>query len=381
MDSTAGPVLQAVKKERKRIYWNAILLSPVCTFVFAFVLVFVFFFRNLQSSQAGEGSFSLEILASKFCLWVDGISDHFRDDFEPGSLLFALAALSVAMFLALSTTSSPPETQDTISGRANRMVLDDLSVLVAVCCAVLAWLTLLTLDLADAGSIPDAIAACGTAWLCSATIPLHSVRADVHRLTLLETTGQQSSLEGFWRDLFLRRNSVARWSRMRWSLSYVAWIVSAALIATAFFVLYIRLGGYGFSWGVVAAHLLMVVFMCPWSWVASELFLNLKLDFMLKQYLSICSSIILFFACFITEFLFIYAFLFAMWNSWLALVISGLMLMMPVCLYFLDDRINWFGFLTGMKTRRVRARRLRLQRIVESSREKLQSGTASPGTG
>lgn len=372
---THNRLLRQVRIEKRRTQRRSLLYFPLGTAAMAILFAWLLYWVFLPLGVYGPPTANPETVVFGFIRWGAHVSDNFGPNSQPGALLFALAALSIAMFLTLTTATPPPESRDTIISRANRMVMDEFSMLVAGICAVLAWLTLLTLDL-EPESIPDAVAAVGTAWLCSATIPLHQVRADVHRFTLLEAQEQQRSF-GTLKDALKHRDSrLARFSRRRCNAAYSLWTAPSALAAALLFLI-CTLAGDNRA-GIlsrVIAFLLVLGIAAVWAFVTQEMCLSAVLDWTQKQRFTACVTVGLYVACAITGVFLSFWLLSNLAPLWLAIPVALCGVVLPFTAYLLDKRLSRLGLLTGIQRRRISSRIHRLGRTVKFSKRQLVKNT------
>lgn len=369
-------ILQQVRREKRRVQRSSLIFFPLGTMLIALILALIFFIGLGPKSQVDDDQGIVLTPFYGFFTWISSLPRIFGHDFQPGSLLFAVAAVSIAIFLALSTSTPPPENQDTVISRANRMVLDDFSVLVATVCAVMAWLTLITIDLGNPQRLPDIVAVVATAWLCSATVPLHLVRADVHRFTLLEAQKHHRVFGLQQAEFNAASSSLAHFSRRRELLSYILWIVLGAGAATLVFVGYTLAGEDTVTGVTVLLYMMVFIVMAGWGWFTNELLMECSLDWKQRQRIfSIFCAVLYLFCAFMCSVL-VYILLYRSWNSWFAAVTAVIVIITPVCAALLDRSVKCLGLLTGIKVRRTRTRILRFERTMEFAKRQLAINTA-----
>lgn len=372
------PILQQIHREKRRIQLYSLALFPATTMFIALIFAWMFYCLRLPGSSAGDDANAdvYETLFYGFYVWIAELPRIFGDDFRPGSLLFALAAVSIAIFLTLSTANQPPEQQDTVSGRANRMVLDDFSVLVATVCAVLAWMTIMTIDRSNPQSVLEFVAAVATAWLCSATVPLHIVRADVHRFTVAEAQNNRRLFSARQERLHRRGSALAHLSRRRELLSYSVWIALSAGASTLVLVGYTHAAEYSFAGQMIVVYITAFIITAAWGWFTNELFMGCTLDWMQKRRVFSIFMAVLYSFCAFMFVVLVYIVLYTFWPSWIAGVVSAVMIAVPVCAALLDWKLNHLGLLAGVKARRTRNRIVRLESTIEYAKSQLAIKTA-----
>lgn len=368
-------ILQQVRSEKRRIQLRSLLLFPAGTMLFAVIFAWMYYCFRLPKNQVGDDREIYQTFLYGFYVWIIGLPDTFGVEFRPGSLLFALAAVSIAIFLTLSTSTPPPESQDSVIGRANRIVLDDFSVIVATSCAVLAWLTLMTIDRNPQGA-PDVVAAVATAWLCSATVPLHLVRADVHRFTLSEAQNHHEMFSTLRAKLDRSESLFARFSRQRGFVFYILWIISGATATTVIFVACTLAAGPAISGRTILVYVFAFLLIAAWMWFTNEILMQTSLDWRQKRHVTAVGNVVLYLFCFFICSFLAYYILYTLWNSWLAGVAAVVIFLAPAGAALLDCRSKRLGMLTGIKVRRTDTRILRLERTIEFAKRQLAVNTA-----
>lgn len=367
--------LKALRRE-KRAMQMRLMIFPPAMFVLAGAVAWLIYWVNLAIGSSGPLKTDIDTVTWGFLRWARSTSSNFHEDFQPGALLVALAALSIALFLALSAVPAPTEENDTINNRAARMALDDFSVVVAGVSAVLAWLSLLSIDLRLLASLPDAIIAAGTGILCSAIIPLHRVRADVHRLTLLEAKQQLVVFEGALNKVKGLPTSLSKFSVKRVKTSHALWCAGAGILAVVFAVLCARTGSVvQLEWNV-PLYLLLWFIAAMWAFVTSEMYLAVGEFRRKKQYMSAVfyGFFYVFFAVMI--FLITCFILTAMLDFAVASLVTLCGLAVPACLYAYDARPNGPRLLTGVKIRRIESAVERFKGTISNSERRLTEASA-----
>lgn len=367
--------LKALRRE-KRAMQIRLMISSSVMFMLAGALAWLIYWVNLLAAFSGWPETDVDTVTWGFLRWAGNTSSNFRDDFQPGALLVALAALSIALFLALSAVPTPPEENDTINNRAARMALDDFSVVVAGVSAVLAWLSLLSVDPLLPASLPDVIIAAGTGILCSAIIPLHRVRADVHRLTLFEARQQLAVFEDALNKVSERPTSLSNFSKNHVKASYALWCAGAGILSVVFTVLCVRIGStVQLEWNALL-YLLLWFIAAGWALVTTEMYLAVE-EFRRKKQ---CASAVFygFFYVFFVGMMFLVtcSILTTMLDFAVASLATLCGLAVPACLFAYDARPSGPRLLTGVKIRRIKSAVGRFKGTISNSERRLAEAAA-----
>ncbi|WP_342024976.1 hypothetical protein AAE021_07430 [Arthrobacter citreus] len=367
--------LKALRRE-KRAMRIKLMVFPLVMFISAGAMAWLIYWVNLTAGSSGPPDTDLDTVALGFIRWAGSTSSNFRDDYQPGALLVALAALSIALFLALSAVPAPLEENDTTTNRAARMALDDFSMVVAGLSALLAWLSLLSIDLRLLASLPDAIIAAGTGILCSAIMPLHRVRADVYRLTLFEARQQLVVFEAALRIVKGRQTSLSKFSEHRPKASYSLWCAGAGILAVVFAVVCIRTGSLVHLEWNTALYLLLWIIAAMWAFVTNEMCLATGEFFRKRQYVSafFYAFFYLFFA--VVMFLITCFILTSMLDFAVASLVTFCGLAVPVCLLAYDPRPSGPRLLAGVKIRRIESVIERFKGTISNSERLLAEASA-----
>lgn len=367
--------LKALRREKRSIQIR-IMISPGVMFISAGALAWLIYWVSLGAGSSGPPNSDLDTVTWGFLRWAGSTSSNFREDFQPGAVLVALAALSIGLFLALSAVPAPLEENDTIYNRAARMALDDFSLVVAGVSAVLAWLSLLCIDLRLLASLPDAIIAAGTGILCSAIIPLHRVRADVHRLTLFEAKQQLVVFEAALDEVKSRPTSLSEFSVNRAKTSYAAWCAGAGMLAVVFAVLCVRTGSLvQLEWNLLLYVLLWLI-AAMWAFVTNEMYLAVGEFRRKKQYVTAVfyGFSYVFFA--VMMFLITCFILATVLDFAVASLVTLSGLAVPACLYAYDAVPSGPRLLTGIKIRRIKSAVERFKGTISNSERRLAEASA-----
>lgn len=205
-------------------------LAPLFTFAIAIVLSFGISHAIMSFPGRDKQSDSLTQLLTNYSLWLDTLSTTAGKELDVTATLLALGALTLAIFFPLNASAFGNETAEPITLQAQRIVLNELSIIAAFVTAILAWLTIPLVGLAAANT-PAIILATGIAILCSAVIPLHLVRATVLRISLLDARLQRKRVSQQHQELKTTRVSkVAYYLRNRAFMSALSWVLAIGII-------------------------------------------------------------------------------------------------------------------------------------------------------